>query len=81
MVRRLSSDKQQLPPMLPVTPSELKITIRNIKNKKSPYFDLITGVVKQLPIKKIVFLTMPFLSPSQSTPLSKPIEDIIHKQL
>ncbi|CAH2231394.1 jg27705 [Pararge aegeria aegeria] len=48
-------------PLKLVTPKELIRTIRNLENKKAPGFDLITGeILKHLPMKTIVFLTMLF---------------------
>lgn len=59
--RVLLSDQQLTPPLSVVTPREIKRTIFNLENRKAPGFDLITGeVLKQLPKKPIVFLTMLF---------------------
>lgn len=57
----LNSDQQLSPLLKLVTPRELIRTIRNLENNKSPGYDLITGeILKHLPRKIIVFLTMLF---------------------
>lgn len=57
----INSDQQLSLPLSLVTPKELARTIRSLENKKAPGFDLITGeVLKQLPRKAIVFLTILF---------------------
>jgi hypothetical protein len=54
-------DLQLSPPLKPVTPQEIYRTIRNLKDKKAPGFDLITKeILMQLPRKAILFLTVLF---------------------
>jgi hypothetical protein len=55
----LVSDQQLSLPFKLVTPRELWKYVRSLGNKKTPGFDLIKGeILKQLPKKPIVFLTM-----------------------
>lgn len=57
----VNSDQQLSLPLKLVTPKELYKKIKNLENKKAPGFDLITGeVLKHLPRKAVVFLTMLF---------------------
>jgi hypothetical protein len=57
----INSDQQLSPPLKLVTPKELYKVIQNLENKKAPGFDLITSeVLKHLPRKAIVYLTMLF---------------------
>lgn len=57
----IGSDQQLSPPLKLVTPKELVRTISYLENKKAPGFDLLTSeILKQLPRKAIVFLTMLF---------------------
>ncbi|CAG9124649.1 unnamed protein product [Plutella xylostella] len=57
----INSDQQLSPPIKLVTPNELHRTIMKLSNKKAPGFDLITGeILKHLPRKPVVFLTMLF---------------------
>jgi hypothetical protein len=57
----IGSDQQLSLPIKLVTPRELWRCVRSLGNKKTPGFDLITGeILKQLPKKPIVFLTMLF---------------------
>ncbi|KAJ8735272.1 hypothetical protein PYW07_006892 [Mythimna separata] len=59
----IQSDQQLSAPIKLVTPKEVARTIQHLQNKKAPGFDLITAeVLKRLPKKVIVFLTMLFNS-------------------
>lgn len=55
----INSDQQLSLPLKNVTPGEVRKTLRNLKSKKAPGFDLITAeVLVQLPRKGIIFLTI-----------------------
>lgn len=49
------------PPLKPISPNEIKRCIRNLKDKKSPGYDLITKeILKELPKKGIVYIAKLF---------------------
>ncbi|KAJ2938643.1 hypothetical protein O0L34_g11971 [Tuta absoluta] len=57
----LNQDFQLSPPPKPVSVREVWKTITNLKDKKAPGFDLVTKeILKELPRKATVFLTMLF---------------------
>src|SRR5436190_1777997 len=57
----IDSPNQLCLPISPFKPSEVKVIINGLKCKKAPGYDLITGkVLKELPRKGIIFLTLIF---------------------